>query len=104
MKKHSTKNSKRIYQFTLSKDGEKILEEFATKYGTTKSVIIDRALRYLAAQYHRKITISYELGEEISTTTTSTNINPEVEIITKKQPREFTTEEYLTAKAPWIDE
>ena len=101
MKKHSTKNSKRIYQFTLSAEGEKILEDFATKYGTTKSFVIDRALRFLAAQYHKKIIISYELLSD-TTTTAAESIS-----IYKKQEGKnlhLNDEAYEIAKTPWIDE
>lgn len=97
MKKHSTKNPNRVYQFTLTQQGEKILESFATKYGTTKSVIIDKALSLLAAQYHRKIVIQYELLTEDEITTTTTTDNEEYRPKpTKKQPSAKTDEDEVS--------
>lgn len=73
MKKNSTKRRPNLMQFTLSEECMKILDNFATKYGTSKSFQIERALKLLAGQYHRKIVISYELlTEQKSTTTTAT--------------------------------
>ena len=68
-------NEKRqdLFQITLSKESQLILEDFTRKYGTSKSIVIDRALRFLAGQYHKKIVICYELltEEKITTTTTA---------------------------------
>lgn len=79
MKKQSTKKRPNLMQFTLSDMSLKIIEQFSTKYGTSKSYIIDRALQLLAAQYHRKVIISYELlPEDFTTTTTKKVYIPEV--------------------------
>lgn len=74
MKKNSTKKRPNLMQFTLSEECMKILDNFATKYGTSKSFQIERALKLLAGQYHRKIIISYELLTEPKSTTTTTEL------------------------------
>lgn len=87
MKKQSTSTKKRsnLMQFTLSDEGIKILEQFSTKYGTSKSIIIDRALMFLAGQYHRKIVVSYELLTEDQDTTTTTTEPTTISVTTTKK-------------------
>ena len=68
-------------QFTLSEQSMKILDNFSTKYGTSKSFVIDRALLILAGQYHRKVVISYELLSEPKSTTTTTTPKHDIDIV-----------------------
>lgn len=66
-------NEKRkVYQISLTRESELILATFTEKYGTSKSIVIERALQFLAAQYHRKIYLQYVLLDENNTTTTTT--------------------------------
>lgn len=67
----SMKNSK-VAQITLSEESLMILKNFTKKYGTSKSVVIERALKFLAAQYHHKIYLQYVILDEENTTTTTT--------------------------------
>lgn len=61
---NSLSNVKRkIMQFSLTPASQRILNEFSAKYGTNKSIVIDRALEMLAAKYHMTISIHYELTE-----------------------------------------
>lgn len=85
---------RKIMQFSLSPESQEILRLFNKKYGTNKSLIIDRALTLLAAQYHTTISIKYEITE---------NMNP----LKEKQPSKWEQDIERTmeiAKASWIDD
>lgn len=88
MNRLSTEKRK-VYQFSLTKESEDILRSFTEKYGTSKSIVIERALQYLAASYHRKIYLQYTIiGEDQKTTTTTTqNSNIYNETVKKHNER-----------------
>lgn len=96
MKKQSTKKRPNLMQFTLSEQSLKILENFSTKYGTSKSFVIDRALMILAGQYHRKVVISYELLTEPKSTTTTTSTNQDISIKEFRRQHPLNTEDDIS--------
>ena len=52
---------RKVLQISLTEKSLKIISLFAKKYGTSKSIVIERALETLAGQYHKHILIHYEL-------------------------------------------
>ena len=67
-----SREKRKAIQISITRESELILESFTKKYGTPKSIVIERALQFLAAQYHRKIYLQYTICEEDNTTTTTT--------------------------------
>ena len=78
-----TREKRKTIQVSLTEGSMKILESFTKKYGTSKSIVLDRALTFLAAQYHKKIYMTYVLVDEDTTTTTTTHKDPCIDTATK---------------------
>ena len=55
---------RKVLQISLTEKSLKIISLFSKKYGTSKSIVIERALETLAAQYHKHILIHYELVDD----------------------------------------
>ena len=89
IKMNNLSNHKRkIMQFSLTPQSQTILKTMSEKYGTNKSIVIDRALELLAAKYHMTINIKYELIE-----------TPEKQKYTDDELKEMSK----IAEAQWID-